>query len=241
MSVEDNHSGIPTRAIHEAYLDMQRALKSYREAKDTLQDYRIQQAHRDVQATTVTLFELLRPYIKQGATSDDYWHGEAPPYPDNRMEPDSNEGVAILQVQRRTNPFQIDGNINLQNGTSVEDLHQYLDLGSETRIIGYATEDDVILVAYHAYMMGLKHLDNWETKRKTQVVKKDGFMRDKTETVTQAKRIEMPKLKRAARSLGNVCHELGLLAQVDETRETYHAGGDDSDHPEPFGTAKKPE
>lgn len=238
---QDEHSGVPTRAIHEAYLDMQRSLKAYKDAKDSLQDARINRAHREVQSSTTTLFEFLRPYIKQGDTSADYWNGEVPPYPSDKLEPDIADGVAILQVQRRNEPFTVNNNLNLENGVDNKKLHDQLGLNDDTRICGVSQQGDVVFVAYQAYMMGLKHIDKWETTRRTQTVQKGGFMSDKTQQKVQARRVDMPKLKRAARSLNNVCHDLGLLAQVQESRDSYHAASDDVEHAEPYGTAKKPE
>lgn len=243
MSNDDRHSGIPTRAIHEAYLDMQRALKRYRQAKDHATQAELKSAHGDVQEAVLTFYDMLRPHIKSNDAVRDYWEGELPSYPQqNGDAPDPEDGKGVLQVQNRYQQFEIpdrqqEAFVELE---TLEEWHDALGMNGNVRLTGVHAENGVAFVNYDAYQIGMRQLDGWETEYRTKQTTIGGFLGGKSETTTERVRVDMPKLKRAARELSDIAKELELLQNVKESRPLYHARDDDEDHPEPYGTAETP-
>jgi hypothetical protein len=222
MSVEDNHSGIPTRAIHEAYLDMQRALKSYREAKDQQHQAAIQQAHGELQQAVMTFYELMRPHLKQEQALKPYWEGKLPNYTKNGTPPEPDDGKGILQVQEKNDSFGFE-DVEVPQSETLDNWHQSLGFNGNKRIQGIYGMGDSVFVTWHEYQTGLKHLDSSETSYKRHVKPKDGFMGDKTETEVQRQRIPIDRLKSAARELSDAAKEIDFLSQTgvptnDDTR-----------------------
>lgn len=216
MSAEENHSGIPTRAIHEAYLDMQRSLKAYREAKDQQHQAAIQQAHGELQQAVLTFYELLRPHIRHESGVSDYWDGELPNYNGNGQPPDPDDGKGIIHVQTKRRVMELNGQVP-NNGQleTLEQWHDALDMNGRIRLAGIVTEGTNAIVTVQEYQKGLRHLDDWETKYTRTVRRKSGFMSDKTETEVQRQRVPIDRLKRAARELSNVADKLGALSDFD--------------------------
>lgn len=213
---DDRHSGIPTRAIHEAYLDMQRALKGYRQATDGGSQVDIESAHGDVQETVLTLYELLRPHIKHNDGVNDYWDGQPPSYTGDG-EPDPEEGKGVLEVQRRKESLQIppDKTGEFSEADSLADWHEFIGLNGTVRLTGVHVEGNVALVAYDAYQLGLRELDNWQTEYKTTEDDLGGFLGGTTEKKTERDRVKISKLRRAARELSDVAEALGALSEFD--------------------------
>lgn len=211
-SNDDRQSGIPTRAIHEAYLDMHRALKRYRQAKDAGEQ--IGGAHGDVQETVLTLYELLRPHIKQDEGVNDYWQGKPPSY-DGNAQPDPEDGKGLLEIQKRKQPVQIspDKADAFDDADSLEDYHELIGLNGTVRLTGVHVDGNVAFVAYDAYQLGLRELDSWETEYTTTTSEYGGFLGSTAETKPERKRVKISKLKRAARELSDVAKELGFLPQ----------------------------
>jgi len=214
MSAEDSHSGIPTRAIHEAYLNMQMSLKEYRQAKDQQNQYDIEDAHGELQQNVLTFYDLLRPHLKHENTARGYWDGELPSYPTNGGPPDPVDGKGIIQVQKRREPIQLNG-IDTRQLNGLKEWHKALDLNGDARVADVYVDDDMAVITTQEYQKGLRHLDEWETKYKRKVIQKEGFMSDKTETVIEKQRIPIDRLKRAARELSDAADTLGLLAHID--------------------------
>lgn len=214
MSAEENHSGIPTRAIHEAYLDMQRSLKAYREAKDQQDQRGIQQSHGELQQAVLTFYELLRPHLKHESGLSDWWDGALPDYNHDGTPPDPDDGKGILQAQEKSRMVQLNGH-NPDELETLEEWHEELDLPDEIRIVGTFWQDGMAMLKVHEYQKGLRHIDNWETKYHRVVERKDGFMGDKRETRVERQRIPIDRLKRAARELSNVAEKLGALSDFD--------------------------
>lgn len=215
MSQDESHSGIPTRAIHESYLDMQRALKAYREAKDAQNQHRMQDAHGDLQQSVLTFYELLRPHLKNESAVKDWWNGKPPNYNHNGTPPDPDDGKGVLQVQTENMTISLNGEVNPEKLSTLEDWHEAIGLNGTTRIVGIAGAGDGVFVKKHNYQLGLRHLDSWETKYKRVQKPKSGFMSHKTEETIEKQRIPIDRLRRAARELSEVAEKLGALSDFD--------------------------
>lgn len=216
MSTEEHHSGIPTKAIHEAYLDMQRALKAYREAKDRLGPDAIGEAHGELQQSVITFYELLRPYLKHEGGLNGYWEGELPNYRSNGYIPDPEDGKGIIQHQQVREVYQLgDLDCDPTQLSSLEDWHNALGLNGNIRITGIAGQGDHVVVTKHQYENGLKQIDGWETDYKRRIEKKGGFRAGKEETKIERVRVPIDRLKNAARELAEAAERLGALSEFD--------------------------
>lgn len=214
---EQEHSGIPTRAIHESYLDMQRSLTAYRRATDSGTNKQIEQAHGSVQDSVLAFYELLRPHIKSVNAVDDYWDGKAPPYKTDQV-PDPEEGKAILQVQKSHDTYSIQQfTSDVSEFQGLRDWHDALGLNGNTRLLGVKGMGQNVFITYHTYQKGLRHLDNWQTEYVERESTMGGFYSHKKETTVERKRVDMDRLKRAARELSDVAEQLGALSHFDAT------------------------
>lgn len=215
MSSEEQSTGIPTRAIHEAYLEVQSALKEYRTAKDRGSKDEQDIAHGRVQESVVTFYEMLRPHIKDNSTADGYWDGEPPKYNRNGEPPDPEDGIAVLQVQRRTDHADIDqlDDADVESLETFEEWHEALGMNGDARLVGVVGDyDDGLVIQYDTYQLGLRHLDSWETKYQPKSEDLGGFMSGKVTTSQRRARIDMQRLKRAARELAQAAGKLGFLS-----------------------------
>lgn len=216
---DDSHSDVPTRAVHESYLDMQRALKRYRKAKDSGDGAAIQRGHGDVQETVLTFYELLRPHLKSNNAVTDWWDGELPPYPGDGSAPDPEDGKGILQVQTKRDTRQLNGNLNADPSEleRLDEWHDALELNGNIRLLGVRGVGDGVFLSFQTYQKGLRYLDEWETTYLTEEKDMGGFFEGKKTTETTRQRVDMPKLKRAARELSDVAEKLGALSEFAET------------------------
>jgi len=216
MSAEENHSGIPTRAIHESYLDMQRSLKQYRDAKDRQDQHGIDKSHGELQQNVLTFYELLRPHLKQEKAVEGYWFGRLPSYNrDPTQPPDPEDGEGIIHVQTKRDVVELNGQVeNVDEFETLKDWHDALSMNGNTRITGIARNGNMAVVTLQEYQKGLHHLDQWETKYTRTVRQKEGFMSDKTEKTIERQRIPIDRLKRAARELATAADELKFLSRT---------------------------
>lgn len=214
MVEDDTATGIPTRAIHEAYLDMQVALKRHRQASDAGEQAAIDAAHGDVQEAVLTFYELLRPHLKGNPAIDDYWEGEPPSYQGNGDVPTIDDGKGILYVQRRTRQFTLNGT-DVDELESLEDWHKAVGLNDDVRVVGVHVDGEVALVQFDAYQLGLRGLDSWRTQMTSSRRELDGFMGGKTESTQHRTRVDMGRLRRAARELSDAAHDLKALSEFD--------------------------
>lgn len=210
---EQEHSGIPTQAIHEAYLDMQRALKSYRQAKDRGEQGTVQQAHGEVQEAVLTFYELLRPHLRHEQGVSQYWDGQCPSYNGDGAPPDPDDGAGVLQVQETTDVFDLPDNYGELE--SLDEWHDALGLNGNRRIVGIQGSDSAVVCALHDYQLGLRNLDDWETKYKRKVESLGGFYAEQKRETVERQRVPIDRLKRAARELTSVADELNFLSQTD--------------------------
>lgn len=218
-NTDDNHTGIPTRAIHEAYLDMQRALKRYRQARDAGSQAAVDDAHGDVQETVLTLYELLRPHIKNNDAVRGYWDGELPTY-NGDGPPDPEEGKGVIQVQDHRDALDwsdvpIDDPETVESMTSLREWHEALGLNGSVRLVGVAPSEAGLFVTQQRYQIGLRQLDDWMTEHTTTQTTLGGFMGSTTRERTTRQRVQVNKLKRAARELGDIIERLGLHSATD--------------------------
>ena len=224
---EEDHSGIPTRAIHESYIEMQRALQSYRNAKDAQRQGPMANAHGELQSGVLTLYEIIRPHLKKEPALGDWWEGRLPNYPGDYQPPDPDQGRGILQVQQKRRQVELNG-VNPDTLDGLKEWHEALGMNGGVRIAGIAGLGDHVLVTVQEYQKGLRHLDSWETKYTRKTKQKSGFMADKTTETVERQRIPIDRLKRAARELSDVVNELGLLSQVDAGGSEIIRGFDQS-------------
>lgn len=224
---DEEHSGIPTRAIHESYIEMQSALQKYRTAKDAQRQGPMSNSHGELQSDVLTLYELIRPHLKKEPALGDWWNGRLPNYPGEYKPPDPDNGRGILHVQQTRRQVDLN-NVNPDALESFKEWHEALGLNGSVRIAGIAGIGDKVLVTVQEYQKGLRHLDSWETKYKRNREKKGGFLSDKTTEKVERQRIPIDRLKRAARELSDVINELGLLSQVDAGGSEIIRGFDQS-------------
>lgn len=214
---DDAHGGIPTRAIHEAYLDMQRALKRYRQAVDRGDDAERDRAHGDVQETVLTFYELLRPHIKHNDAVSDYWDGKLPSYKGD-SPPDPEDGKGVIHTQSGYEPVELNQEQleSLQGVDTLRAWHDTLGLNGNVRLRGADVNQKrdgtpVALLSVETYELGLRRLDSWGTEIVTTQTELGGFLGSETRETRQRKRVAMPKLQRAARELSDVAKEIGFL------------------------------
>jgi hypothetical protein len=237
MSTDDAHSGIPTRAIHESYLDMHRALKSYRQATDRADGRGRDQAHGDLQSAVLTCFDLLRPHLRSETAVEDYWQGKPPRY--GGGTPDPEDGTAVLETQSHTTRVKLNGHlegVDVGNLTTLEQWHDVLGIADHRRLTNVVPPgmaslpdgQDQTLIQYQEYQLGLRRLDDWQTSWQTTLVQDDaGFFGQEERTETRRQRVPIHKLRRAARALSEVANRLGALSDFDASTQVTEITRDD--------------
>lgn len=219
MSQQEEATGIPTRAIHESYISMQGSLQQFREAKDRGRGNAVQQAHGRLQQDVLTFYELLRPHLKHESAVEDWWEGKLPNYRHGET-PDPEEGKGILHVQtarRQVDMGELDAEAldDLPDDMSkwgLREWHSAAGLNGSVRVVGVAGLGDTVLLTVQQYQMGLRQMDDWETKYQRETTRKSGFMADKKDESVTRQRIPSDRLTRAARELSDVADKLGALS-----------------------------
>lgn len=218
---DEEQSGIPTRAVHEAYLDMQRALKRYRTARDKGTPAQVDSAHGDVQESVLTFYELLRPHIKNNDAVKDYWEGELPSYNGNGT-PDPEDGKGVLQVQQHREALDwedvpIDSNVKSEDlrEADLQEWHDYLNLNGSVRLTGVMPNQNGLFVSSQRYQIGMRQLDEWVTDFRTKQTELGGFLGSTKTEEKERVRKNISKLKRAARELSDIAEQLGALSEFD--------------------------
>jgi len=211
----ENPTGLPTQAIHEAYLDMHRSFKQLRQARD--RGTGVKQAHGDLQDAVLTCFDLLRPHIRSETATQDYWTGEAPGYGEG--PPDPEDGTAILAVQEHTDMTAVNGH-NPKEIDGFREWHQALDLSPERRLSTVYLDEGTLLYKYQEYQMGLRRLDDWGTEVVREQTTLEGFFGNQTKKQTRRKRVPVHKLRRAVRELTEACDNLGFLSDTEMQTNT---------------------
>lgn len=233
MPDDTRDTGIPTRAIHQAYLRLHHAFRAYRQAKtDPSRDANA--AHGDFQESVLTFYELIRAHLARKSSLQKYWAGSVPEYPDQAFGSYEQArryyvegGTAVWTVQKHrevqpltgdaASPAVADGGV-----PSLADWHERLNRGSRTRLVTVERDRDegVLYWVEFRFEMGLRQLDTWETTRVEHTEQRDGgFLVGESETRTEYKHVAIDKLQRAARVLAEAADKMSLLSQIDVDHE----------------------
>lgn len=227
---ETRDTGIPTRAIHESYLNMQQAHRGYRRVRDDpARDER--PAHADFQDSVLTFYELIRPHLKRKSGMGKFWEGKLPDYPNRPWDSEEQArqfcreyGTAVWgfqkHVQTATRSPNPDGAGSdtaavADGGGSLVDWHDQLGLTDKQRIVALEHKENIITWIELRAVAGLKQLDSWDTREVTKREQSDGFMAGETTTRTDLKHVPVWKLTTAKRLLAEAADKMNLLSRVD--------------------------
>jgi len=249
-------TGIPTRAIHEAYLGMQQAHRSYRQARDDLQadERQVKADKKEFQQTVLTYHELLRPHLVHESGLSNYWHGELPPYStewDFRSEEEAiqhvrDRGTGVYQVQVHPDVVEVEQQTLPDGGIETyEGWHDFLGLSWDTERL-LAIQPNVggngshthVIKKLRAAVVSLKELDYWRAKTVTERRSGDGFMSAETRSRTRQQFEPERNIVTAKRLLVEATDKLGLLSDVNFS-EPIEAGGKYEDALDPDVTPKE--
>jgi len=229
MSRDDTRdTGIPTRAIHEAYLTMQQAHREYRQVRDR-QGHDETRAHAEYQDAVLTFYELIRPHLKRKSGLRRFWQGELPEYPDRwwsdadrAIEYCTRYGTAVWDLQQHvhttaTSPNASGGATALADGgeRTPREWHDELGLTDMQRIAGLGREEDAMVWVELRAVAGLKQLDSWDTRQRKRRERGDGFMASETATAVELEYVPVWKLTTGKRLLAEAADKMNLLSRVD--------------------------
>jgi len=118
MQDDKRDTGIPTRAIHEAYLQLQDSHRELRRARDNA-TRDSDRAHAMFQDAVLTFYELIRPHLKRKSSLSRFWVGELPKYPDRwwtsvdeARRYCSRAGTAVWSLQKHVQTAASSPNVN---------------------------------------------------------------------------------------------------------------------------------
>ncbi|MFW5900408.1 MAG: hypothetical protein ACOCTH_01360 [Halodesulfurarchaeum sp.] len=225
---DDTHdSGLPTRAIHDAYLNLQQAHREYRRARDNDQDTK--QPQGVFQDAVLTFFELVRPHLKHESALSDYWAGNVPDYagwsPDSPQDAAAyvrEHGTGIYQVQKHVDTRKIrdeeqkvitDGGID-----TFEEWHRFLGLSDSERLVSVKGDDqsgELFVSLLRVAVLPLRDLDHWQARIRKHRKTGDGFMASETSVSTEIEYEPELKLITAKRLLVEAADKLGALSEFD--------------------------
>ena len=233
MTDDTRDTGIPTRAIHESYLNLQQAHRQYRNARSSPTTPE-RPAHGDFQDAVLTFYELLRPHLKRKSALQSYWVGEIPDYPGQAFENYAQarryytqRGTAVWAVQRHPQVTPLTGDAATATVTdggppAPGEWHERLDRGDRTRIVAAEPdrEQNVLNWVEFRFEAGLRQLDGWDTRRvEHEDRREDGFLVGESQTRTELRHVDIGKLQRAKRLLAEAADKMSLLAHVDIDHE----------------------
>lgn len=218
---EDTATGIPTRLIHESYVEMMQAITTYYRADQEGTGQHIEQAHARVQQRVLGFFEVLRPYLRTKNSVEDYWAGEIPDY-------DDDTGTAILASQTRNVPVSTEYLDQAADREwqempmdwleeQVRANHPELNGNSRIEAVHHEPDQGTLLLKVRQYQVGLKQLDGKFHMQQTQVQRGSGYMRHESSETTVKKKLPIKKLFNAAHALEEAAESLGMLSNVDDT------------------------
>lgn len=220
-------NGIPTRAIHEAYLTLQDAHREYRRARDSGRDTHGPKGQ--FQDAVLTFYELVRPHLKHESALEDYWKGNLPSYTGwdfSDTDPRTyvrEHGTGVYQVQEHVDMIEIDESVRTDGGLdSLDDWHKFLGLSWESeRLVAVQPADGTHFVkVLRCAVLPLRELDHWEATVKQQRVQGEGFMSGET-AVSTTREFQTPdKLVTAKRLLVEAADRLGALSDFEASSQT---------------------
>lgn len=231
MPEDTRDTGIPTRAIHEAYLNLQQSHREYRRARDT-PSRNERPAHADFQDATLTFYELIRPHLKRKSGLAKFWHGQLPDYPGQAFASEDaarnyyRQGIGVWGLQKHVETRPAPGGDAAASAattdggrTSLAEFHQQFDLPDTVRVIAFDREDSVLVWKELRAVAGLKQLDSWDTRETRQRDKQGGFMASETTETTQLRYVPVERLTTAKRLLAEAADKMSLLSRVDIDHE----------------------
>lgn len=231
MSEDNRDTGIPTRAIHESYLNLQQAHRQYRQARDT-PDRAEKPSHADYQDAVLTFYELIRPHLKRKSAMAKFWEGRLPDYPDRAFDSVehakqyyTHNGVAVWGLQKhigtRATPNTAGGGTPpvADGAGSLDEYHDLLDLTDRQRVVGVEYQENLLTWIELRAVTGLQQLDSWDTREERRREQQSGFMASETTTTVELKYVPTAKLTKAKRLLAEAADKMNLLSRVDIDHE----------------------
>ena len=229
MQDDNRDTGIPTRAIHESYLNLQDSHRKYRQARDN--DTAVEPAKAEFQDAVLTFFELVRPHLKHESALEDYWSGSLPDYTGWDFN-DSREavsyirehGTGVYQVQNHVDQFQVEQDVLTDGGIqSFEEWHELLGLSWDSeRLIAveHAGEGNHFVKIIRCAILPLRELDHWQAKVTKKRTKGDGFMSGETSVEVSREYQPGQKIVTAKRLLVEAADRLGALSEFEASSQT---------------------
>lgn len=229
MSDDVRDTGIPTRAIHESYLDLQQAHRQFRRAAEH-GDVDNTAAHATFQDATLSFYELLRPHLRHEPALEDYWTGSLPDYTGWDFEDDAealsyirDHATGLYQLQCHTDIVAMNGQARADGGLSTfRDWHNALGLTEQTeRLIAVEPTDggQFVVKLARAALLPLRTLDGWSVRVRAERQRGDGFMAGETAIETTREYEAPQKIVAAKRLLVEAADELSLLSQVETSAQ----------------------
>lgn len=224
--------GIPTRAIHEAYLQLQGAHRTYRQVRDdpNTGDADERRALGELQGAVLTFYELVRPHLKHETSLADYWDGDLPDYtgwgfqnPGEAATYVQAHGTGVYQVQQHTTAVEADQEMLTDGGVETfEDWHDFLGLSWDSERLVSVQPDDgdrCYVRLLRAAVLPLRELDHWRAHLQKDRRQGDGFMAGETTVETRREFEPAMKLVVAKRLLVEAADKLGALSEFDASTQ----------------------
>ena len=228
MGEETTNSGIPTRAIHDAYLNLQQTHREYRRARDNDLDTHGPQGR--FQDAVLTFYELVRPHLKHETSLSEYWTGNVPDYAGWNFENTSaaaeyvqEKGTGVYQVQQHTDIVQVNQQVLTDGGLEgFEQWHDFLGLSWDSeRLVAVQPSDEGthFVKLLRCAVLPLRDLDNWQAHVIKERARGDGFMAGETAIDTRLEFQHPQKLVVAKRLLVEAADKLGALSDFDASAQ----------------------
>lgn len=224
MSDSEDTNGIPTRAIHESYINLQQAHHEFRRARDRGEETRALRG--EFQDQILAFYELVRPHLKHETALEDYWSAHLPDYTGWDFKSDReakdylrDKGTGVYQVQNHTDLVEVQQEMLTDGGVDgFAGWHDLLGLSWDTeRLIALQPADDsqYYIKVLRAAVLPLRNLDRWRAREVTTREQGDGFMASETHERTHQEFEPEVKLVAAKRLLVEAADKLGALSAFD--------------------------